>query len=70
MSMWEKEILETIGKSPSGTAQIVEALKKKHGRKVVYITVYTTLHRMRGDGMIRGKNIGGRQPAWVWWSKG
>jgi hypothetical protein len=42
--------------------EIVERLKD-----VSRIIILNRLHQLRGEGLIRGKRVGGGKEVWIWW---
>jgi len=61
-----KQILELIESSdePLETMEIVERLKN-----VSRIMILYRLNNLRGEGLIKGKRVGGGKGVWIWWRK-
>jgi len=61
-----KKILELIESAdePLETMEIVERLKGFSRTMILY-----RLRDLRGEGLIRGKRVGGGKGVWIWWSK-
>jgi repressor of nif and glnA expression len=61
-----KRILELIESSdePLETMEIVERLKDISRTMILY-----RLHDLRGEGLIKGKRVGGGKGVWIWWRK-
>ncbi|MEM2507392.1 MAG: hypothetical protein QXF61_10160 [Nitrososphaeria archaeon] len=61
-----KQILNLIESSdePLETMEIVERLKN-----FSRIMIFYRLHELRGEGLIRGKKVGGGKGVWIWWRK-
>lgn len=60
-----KNILELIkrSKEPLETKEIQQVLKTQTRTKILY-----RLNLLRGDGKIKGKQIGSGKGTWIWWS--
>jgi len=61
-----KRILELVESSdePLETMEIVEKLKDISRTMILY-----RLHDLRGEGLIKGKRVGGGKGVWIWWRK-
>ena len=59
-----KRILKVLESAdePLETMEIVERLKD-----VSRTIILNRLHQLRGDGLIRGKRVGGGKGVWIWW---
>ena len=59
-----RKILEILNKAeePLETKEIELILKNVSRVKVLY-----RLNNLRGEGMIRGKQVGSGKGAWIWW---
>lgn len=59
-----KSILSIVNNSeePLETTEIEEGLKWDTRAKIVY-----RLNNLRGNGLIKGKFVGGGKGAWIWW---
>lgn len=61
-----KKILEILNKAdePLETKEIELILKNVSRVKTLY-----RLNNLRGEGLIRGKQVGSGKGAWIWWRK-
>lgn len=61
-----KRILEVLDKAqePLETKEIEDLLKNSTRIKVLY-----RLNLLRGDGLIKGKQVGSGKGTWIWWTK-
>ena len=61
-----RKILEILSKAgePLETREIELVLKNVSRVKILY-----RLHNLRGDGLIKGKQVGSGKGAWIWWKK-
>ena len=61
-----KDILKTlkIADEPLETKEIEILLKKITRTKILY-----RLNNLRGEGKIKGKNVGSGKGCWIWWTK-
>jgi len=59
-----KRILKVLelADEPLETMEIVERLKG-----VSRTIILNRLHQLRGEGLIRGKRVGGGKGVWIWW---
>jgi DNA-binding Lrp family transcriptional regulator len=55
------KVLESVDE-PLETMEIVERLKD-----VSRTIILNRLHQLRGEGLIRGKRVGGGKGVWIWW---
>jgi hypothetical protein len=61
-----QKILEIIGKAdePLETIEIIDALKGSTRIKVLY-----RLYNLRGEGLLKGKQVGSGKGTWIWWKQ-
>lgn len=59
-----KKVLEIIQKSkePLETVEITQVLKADTRSKILY-----RLINLRGDALIKGKQVGSGKQTWIWW---
>ena len=59
-----KKLVEIIKKSnePLETVEVTNILKSDTRSKILYRLV-----NLRGDGLIKGKQVGSGKQTWIWW---
>ncbi len=59
-----QKILEAINKAdePLETIEIISLIKNSTRTKIMY-----RLYGLRGDALIKGKQVGSGKGAWIWW---
>jgi hypothetical protein len=59
-----QKILEMISKAeePLETVEIIDALKNSTRIKVLY-----RLYNLRGENLLKGKQVGSGKGTWIWW---
>jgi hypothetical protein len=62
-----QKILEMISKAeePLETVEIIDALKNSTRIKVLY-----RLYNLRGENLLKGKQVGSGKGTWIWWKNG
>ena len=60
-----KRILDIVAKAgePLETREIEELLRKNSRTMILY-----RLNNLRGEGLIKGKQVGSGKGTWIWWS--
>jgi hypothetical protein len=62
-----QKILEIVSKAeePLETVEIIDALKNSTRIKVLY-----RLYNLRGENLLKGKQVGSGKGTWIWWKNG